>query len=290
MTALSMMSWGTPFLGASAPLARTATRRLPAVSATRIRSPGSGPSSPAAEVEPLTSSVDAQPGWAEGRFIGVKPGLVPAAPVRGPAFVDEETLRERAAFPIPEADLIELAKAYLNDDFGCNSPGLPRMASDFRFVAPVVPAEGKGLSGEQLCKALGQFKLEDAMPDLEPQQYDFRTDPFEPNRVWFTARGRGTNTGPVFGFLPATGKQYVGPPQTNSLTFNELGEVTKMTIGYVMDKEVGNSGGLGGIFGILYSIGYGFPVPEAQPWKPTPAYALLFRTGNLLRPISKLFR
>merc|ERR1712203_1119851 len=103
----------------------------------------------------------------------------------------------------------------------------------------------------------GTFRLEDAVPDLNAQQYDFRTDPFEPNRVWFTARGTGTNTGPVFGVLPASGKRHEGPPQTNSLTFNEVGEVTKFTIGYVMDKEIGTSGGLGGIFGVLYSIGYG---------------------------------
>jgi hypothetical protein len=43
-----------------------------------------------------------------------------------------------------------------------------------------------------------------------------------------------------------TGTEVVCPPQTLSLTFNEAGKVVKYTGGYVMDKTVGNSGGLGG--------------------------------------------
>lgn len=221
--------------------------------------------------------------WAASRFPGVKPELIPEAPVDGPMFVGEAAVRQQMQFPIPEDDLVQLAKAFLLDNFGCGRPGLPRMASNFRFVAPVVPAEGNGISAQAFCDALGQFNIQEAMPDLNPQQYDFRTDIFEPNRVWFTSRGTGTNTGPVFGSLPASGKRYEGPPQTSSLTFNKVGEVTKMTIGYVMDKEVGTTGGLGGIYGLLYSIGYGLPVPEAQPWKPSPLYKLLTRTGKLLQ-------
>jgi len=233
---------------------------------------------------------DGAKNWAAGRFPGVRPALIPDAPVEDPGFVDEEALRQKNAFPIPEEDLVQLAKAFLVHLFDDPDQIRQRMASSFRFVAPVVPAIGNGLSGEELCAALGQFRLKDAVPDLNPQQYDFRSDPFEPNRVWFTARGQGTNTGPVFGALPATGKRYEAPPQSQSLTFNEFGEVTKMTIGYVMDKEVGTTGGLGGIYGILYGIGYGLPIPEAQPWKPSPIYRLLFKTGNLLSSLRKLAR
>ena len=32
-------------------------------------------------------------------------------------------------------------------------------------------------------------------PDASAQFHDFRVDPFEPNRVWWTVRGNGTHTG-----------------------------------------------------------------------------------------------
>ena len=39
-------------------------------------------------------------------------------------------------------------------------------------------------------------------------------------------------------------------------------ECTQLTVGYVMDKQLGNTGGLGGVYGILYAIGYGLPFPR----------------------------
>lgn len=286
-SAMATAVWSRGFVGISAPQRLAATSRsASAVDAETL------------DVEPVMineSSAgdvadDTVGGWAEGRFPGVKTNLIPAAPVEDPMFVDEAEMRQKNTFSIPEEDLVQLAKAFLLDQFSCDNAARPRMAPDFRFVAPVVPAFGDGLSGEELCNALGQFKLQDAVPDLNPQQYDFRTDPFEPNRVWFTARGCGTNTGPVFGVLPATGKRYEAPPQTNSLTFNELGEVTKFTIGYVMDKTVGTTGGLGGIFGVLYGIGYGLPFPEAQPWQPSPLYRAISKGGNFVRNLGNLAR
>ena len=62
-------------------------------------------------------------------------------------------------------------------------------------------------------------------------------------------------------------------PQTSSLTFNEQGEVTQLTVGYVMDKQLGNTGGLGGVFGIFYALGWGAsPLARIVPVYPdTPA-------------------
>ncbi|CAK0789953.1 unnamed protein product, partial [Prorocentrum cordatum] len=177
--------------------------------------------------------------WGAGLFPGVRPDLIPDAPIVDPGFVDEEALREQNRFPIPEEGLVQLAKGFVARLFSDPADVKRRMASDFRFVAPVVPALGDGLTGDQLTTALGQFSILDAVPDLNPQQYDFRTDPFEPNRVWFTSRGRGTMTGTLAGGLPATRRSFESPPQTSSLTFNAAGEVTKMTIGYVMDKDRG---------------------------------------------------
>lgn len=55
-----------------------------------------------------------------------------------------------------------------------------------------------------------------------------------------------------------TGTKVVCPPQTLSLTFNKEGKVIKYTGGYVMDKTVGNSGGLGGKYMYLHAYIYGY--------------------------------
>jgi hypothetical protein len=52
--------------------------------------------------------------------------------------------------------------------------------------------------------------------------------PFEPNRVWYSIKYIGANTGPVLG-KPATGRSVESPVQAHSITFNEKGEVTKFT-------------------------------------------------------------
>ena len=83
-----------------------------------------------------------------------------------------------------------------------------------------------------------------------PGGADWRVCPFEPNRVWYSIKYTGSNDGEVFG-RPATFKTIDSPVQAHSLTFNERGEVTKFTIGYVLDKETGNTGGLGGVFGLF---------------------------------------
>ena len=44
-----------------------------------------------------------------------------------------------------------------------------------------------------------------------------------------------------------TGKVICCPPQMCSLVFNENQEVVQFTGGYVVDKNVGNTGGLGGL-------------------------------------------
>jgi hypothetical protein len=85
-----------------------------------------------------------------------------------------------------------------------------------------------------------------AFPDINPCYHDFRVDLWEYNRVWFTTAGYATFTGKLTAFnAEPTGKRVEMTHQTNSLTFNEEGKVTKYTIGYPMDRELGNTGGLG---------------------------------------------
>ena len=72
-----------------------------------------------------------------------------------------------------------------------------------------------------------------------------------------------------------------------SFTFDEFGKVTKFTGGYVMDKTLGNTGGLGGVFGLFYGIGKPLPFPEAKPWKPSLQFRFFSFLGQLAAYFSK---
>ena len=158
-------------------------------------------------------------------------------------------------------ELIKLAKRFLlsNNGFGAD-PSL--LSPSFKFVAPVVGP----LSKSSFLSAINSVDVAAGFPDFKPEFYGFHVDPLQPDRVWYVAKGSGTNTGPLPPFASSpTGKRVVNPPQMCSLTFEEkTGLVTKYTIGYVVDREVGNTGGLGGLYGLLWAIGRGLPFPEAQ--------------------------
>lgn len=79
-------------------------------------------------------------------------------------------------------ELIAKTKGILATKVGTDDPS--RLASDFRFAAPVVGP----LSKEKFIEAFASFKLEEAFPDAKANYYAFRMDPFEPNRVWFDSR------------------------------------------------------------------------------------------------------
>ena len=49
-----------------------------------------------------------------------------------------------------------------------------------------------------------------------------------------------------------------------------------------MERSIGNTGGLGGIFGPAYAIGKPLPFPEARPWKPSKRYRALQLVGRLV--------
>ena len=71
------------------------------------------------------------------------------------------------------------------------------------------------------------------------------------------------------------------------MKFNEDGLVVKYTIGHVMERSMGNTGGLGGVFGPAYALGSPLPFPEANPWKPSKRYRALMLVGNLLGRLKK---
>jgi hypothetical protein len=181
----------------------------------------------------------------------------------------------------PPDELIAIAKRFLVTSKGLG--GDPDMLADsFQFAGPVVGP----LSKDAFVKAIGSVDFDTAFPNWTPQFYGFFVDPLEEqgNRVWYTARGRGVNEGPLPPFAPeATGRTVENPPQVCSLTIDhETGLITKYTIGYVTDRSVGNTGGLGGLYGILYAIGKPLPFPEAQPWKKSWRYGFFQKIGSLL--------
>ena len=158
----------------------------------------------------------------------------------------------------PDSVLIQLAKGVIAADNGVKDPSL--LAPSFTFCGPLVGPIGK----EEFIKAFGGFNLKVAFPDLDTEFTNFRVDPYEPYRVWVDGRGSGTWTGPFLG-KEGNGARYEGPPEAISFTFDDQGICTRLTAGTVMDPTVGNTGGLGGVFGIFYATGQALPGLSSRP-------------------------
>lgn len=170
-------------------------------------------------------------------------------------------------FPYSKDELIEHFKfAYLrflvSDD--------DSMLSDtFTFAGPVVgPLEKKDFLDQ-----FRTFNLDNAFKHTQGM-HNLIVDPFKPNRVFFTLKVDGVHNGDLLGYIKATGKRVVCPPQVASFTFNNDGKIDHFTVGYPLDRHVGNSGGLAGLYGILYGVGKPFPFPECQPYKPSIQFRL----------------
>merc|ERR1719491_2561082 len=199
-----------------------------------------------------------------------------------PMFIDEpEALaNNRPANALPADEMILIAKKFLASSGGLG--GDPEMlSSDFKFEGPVVGP----LPKQEFVDAIGSVDFAGAFPEFVSEFYGFHVDPFEGDRVWYTARGRGKNTGPLIPFVPeksGTGKMLVNPPQVCSITIDHsTGLISKYTIGYVVDRTIGNTGGLGGLYGVLYALGRPFPFPEANPWQESLRYTLFKKIGGL---------
>ena len=190
--------------------------------------------------------------------------------------LDEEAMLAASTFPIAPDDLVARAKAVLGQGFAAMADDL---ADDFVFIGPVVGP----LTKEAFVKAITGFELAEGFPDLKNNFHHFRVDPFEPNRVWFTSRTTGTHTGTLAGRFEATGTKVECPPQAQSIVFNEEGQVTKFTVGVVMDRQLGNTGGLGGVFGLFYAIGKPLPFPEANPWRMSKRYQFFNWLGRIMQ-------
>lgn len=176
--------------------------------------------------------------------------------------LDVEATMANSKFPIRPEKLVAMAKEIIASEFGTKE-GYDGscLAEDFQFVAPIVGP----LTKAEFLRAFGSFKLKDALPNIKDNSW-FQVDPLEPNRVWFFSRATGTHTGTLHFAkpIPPTGCEFRGPPQAQSMLFNEDGKCYTLTVGYCMDKRIGNTNGLGGVFAILYAVGHPLPFPEAK--------------------------
>jgi len=191
-------------------------------------------------------------------------------------FIDEEALLAQSIFPIKPNELLVKAKSWLMEA----SEGrydATTMADTFEFAGPVVGP----LTKDEFLTAIASFDLKEGIPDLTGNMHHFRVDPYIHSRVWFTTISKGTQTGMLAGSIKPSGKAFQSCPQSCSLTFNEAGQVLEYTIGYPMDRRLGNTGGLGGVFGIFYAIGSPLPFPEANPWKISKRYRFFQLLGKL---------
>lgn len=200
-----------------------------------------------------------------------------------PMFINEsEQLSKRPASALSKEEMILIAKRFLASSGGLG--GDPTMlSSSFTFEGPVVGPLGK----EEFLNAIGSVNFSTAFPNFTSEFYGFHVDPFEGDRVWYTARGKGKNTGPLVPFVletSGTRKTVVNPPQVCSITIEHSTRlISKYTIGYVIDRTIGNTGGLGGLYGILYALGRPLPFPEANPWQKSIQYELFQKIGGILQ-------
>lgn len=168
-----------------------------------------------------------------------------------------------------EGLLTDLATRFISFEFGCLDTSL--LAEDFQFVFPVVGP----LTKDEFVEAFSGFKVRDAFPNSQSNFYNFKVDPLEPNRIWALSRGSFVHENKKTfltvkparlgrGELP---RKVNLPPQCFSFSFDAEGKCYKMTGGYCVDRAVGDTDGLGGIFGVLHALGgSALPFPEGRPW------------------------
>ena len=156
--------------------------------------------------------------------------------------------------------LLDAAKDFINTKSGFYSPyDADAFAEDFVFRGPVIGP----LNKPDYLSTMDTFKVYKAFPDILPNAFGFAVDPMEPQRVWFFVRNTGTNTGPFelgYGLeAPPSNNAVEGVPEAFSITFDEDKRVKLLTVGYVVDRFQGNTGGVGAAFGLLRVAGIPLP-------------------------------
>jgi hypothetical protein len=175
--------------------------------------------------------------------------------------LNTQSLLADSTFSIKPDDLIARAKQVLGKEIGLGlKDGGECLAESFAFCAPVVGP----IDRDAFIQALTSFDLETAF-DLEQQYFGWNVDPLQPNRVWYFNRQKATHVN-TFQGVEATGKKLELPPQCYHMDFEESGKVTEFGF-YTVDRQQGNTGGLGGAFAFFYGVGKPLPFPEGRPYQ-----------------------
>lgn len=178
-------------------------------------------------------------------------------------FLDVESTRAKNSapdFPFSSSELLEKCRYAILRLFGFNDYSV--LSDDFIFRGPVIGP----VTGAELRGTFKKFDLKAAFPDAPGTGYNLWVDPHQPSRVFWVALTDGVHKGQL-GHIAPTGKHVRTPPQVASFNFNNEGKVNHLTAGYILDRDVGNSGGMGALFGVVYAVGHPFPMPECQPYK-----------------------
>eukprot|EP00466_Bigelowiella_natans_P009066 jgi/Bigna1/133749/aug1.22_g8457 len=191
--------------------------------------------------------------------------------------LDTDAMLKRSHFIVPRKVMIEKAQELMKALFDGDERELEeQLADDFEFVGPVVgPLDKK----EFIRAYTGCFKLKEALPDLKENIFGWQIDPMEPNRVWWFTRSIGS--------ISPSGSRVEWPPQVNSMCFDSNGSVYRLTMGYAVDRKMGNTGGLGAVFGLLNAIGTPLPFREAQPWQPSAKFLFFTKAMPKFRDMLK---
>ena len=199
-----------------------------------------------------------------------------------PGELDAKAAFDESKFAIAPDDLIQRAKDVLKPEVGIGTKdGGACLAEDFKFCAAVVGPIDK----EAYLNALGTFKLEDSF-DINQNMFGFTVSPVQPNRVYWFSNANATMTAEFAGQKEIVEEPLVFPPQCFHMDFRASGKVTEVGF-YTVDRQYGNTGGLGGAFGFFYGVGKPLPFKEAQPFKPSFRYRMLQKIGRLAEKLKK---
>jgi len=133
---------------------------------------------------------------------------------------------------------------------------------------------------------------ESAIPDLKVSYEGWHQDPHEPWRIWAIARYSGTHFGTVT--IPGSGLQLMPPnqdcehpfkftsgPELHSFLWTADKKILWQTMGYVGDTYTGSNKGVGGLDGVLVSLGLPHVYPEAiAPMRDVSGWLARFREDS----------
>ncbi len=194
----------------------------------------------------------------------------PLNKVRAGWELDTPKILDKATFAMKPTALIARTREVLDRAFNDKASGYIGLAEEDidmeNFRAVLFPGSSSTeMDASQYLHLLKKVRLRDAFPDFCPNVWNMSVDPVNP-RVWLLCLPRATHTGkrtPIFG--EPTSKQVALPPSVFSLTFNEQGKVVYFSAAFPMDYT-GSSGGLSGLFGLIYATKGPQGFPESRPY------------------------